>query len=335
MNYPVKATCLFAVGLFLTTVSYAANKLTVSNYGTDSLTCGSADSPCRSISQAIQNAGSGDTIVVGPGRYGSLNNDGAFTGPGDEHPANGGMIDVSKAVTIVSRDGADVTLIDAGTNALNCVTIEASGAVLGAKAKGFTLIGGDVGVLVQLGASHVTLEGNRAVGNGSAGFATENGTSSNQFIGNVACACQGSSGFVVRGFGGLLQGNVAVGNTGDGFIDIGVNILFVQNVASGNHLEGLLGVNEVGGAPTSPIMGSSFIGNLADGVYMESAFTLTENNIYGNGVESGCSIFSPLSFKAPKNFFGLTTTPDVLTCATNVNFTPLATKEIKVKVIEP
>jgi hypothetical protein len=334
MNYPVKAICLFAIGLFLTTMSNAATKLTVSNYGTDSLTCGSADSPCRSISQAIQNAGSGDTIIVGPGRYGSLNNDGAFTNPGDEHPSNtGGMVDVSKAVTIVSRDGADVTLIDAGTNLLSCVTIEASGAVFGAKAKGFTLLQGSEGVLILAGASHVTVEGNRAVGNGSIGFETTSGSSSNQFIGNVACACQ-NDGFSVVGFGHLLQGNVAVGNTAHGFHDFGQDILFIQNVASGNHGEGLDTFN--GGDTATAIVGSSFIGNVEYGVDVDGPFTLTENNIYGNNTDGlFCNVLSFMSIKAPKNFFGLTIDPDVLTCATNVNFIPFATKEIKVKVIEP
>jgi hypothetical protein len=334
MNCPAKAACLFAVGLLLTTVSLAATKLTVSNYGTDSVTCGTPDNPCRSITQAIENAGSGDTIIIGPGRYGSLNNDGGFTGPGDEHPANGGMVDVSKIVTIVSRDGADVTLIDAGTNVFSCVTIEASRAVFGAKGKGFTLVGGAAGVFIQSGASHVTVEGNRAVGTGSDGFSSIDGTGSNQFIGNVACAC-GGNGFAMRADGSLVQGNVALRNIDNGFAEIGRNIVFLQNVSIGNHQDGLDALEAGAGAPTNAITGSSFIGNRFSGVNMVGPFTLTDNDFSGNAIESGCDVASFQPLKAPKNFFGLTASPAVLDCATNVNLVPFATKEIKVKVIEP
>src|SRR5262249_19176887 len=59
----------------------------VANNGVDSPTCGtSRTNPCRSISQALANAGDGDTISVGAGRYGDLNGDGAFTLPGAEQP---------------------------------------------------------------------------------------------------------------------------------------------------------------------------------------------------------------------------------------------------------
>src|SRR5262247_2574920 len=50
-----------------------ADKLSVANNGIDSTTCGSSGAPCRSISQAIAHASEGDTVVVGPGRYGDLN----------------------------------------------------------------------------------------------------------------------------------------------------------------------------------------------------------------------------------------------------------------------
>jgi len=58
--------------------------LNVANNGVDSDICGAASAPCRSISQAIANAADGDTVVVGPGRYGDLNGDGRLGGPGEE-----------------------------------------------------------------------------------------------------------------------------------------------------------------------------------------------------------------------------------------------------------
>src|SRR5262245_25730938 len=50
----------------------------VENNGVDSSDCGSKQSPCRSISQAVANATENDTIRVGPGRYGDLDQDGTF-----------------------------------------------------------------------------------------------------------------------------------------------------------------------------------------------------------------------------------------------------------------
>jgi hypothetical protein len=61
--------------------------------GVDSAACGSPKSPCRSISQAIENASDGDTIEVGAGRYGSISGSADFTGPGDEHPQQLGALE--------------------------------------------------------------------------------------------------------------------------------------------------------------------------------------------------------------------------------------------------
>src|SRR5262245_23719833 len=56
----------------------------VENTGTDSASCG-ATPPCRSIAQAIANAASGDTVLVGPGMYGpDLDADGVGSEPGDD-----------------------------------------------------------------------------------------------------------------------------------------------------------------------------------------------------------------------------------------------------------
>ena len=55
----------------------SAATLLVANNGVDSPTCGPAE-PCRSLARAIANAVAGDTIVVGPGRYGDLNGDGTL-----------------------------------------------------------------------------------------------------------------------------------------------------------------------------------------------------------------------------------------------------------------
>ena len=54
--------------LVVSSRSVDATVLHVETNGTDSATCGAPQSPCRSINQAIENAVTGDTIDVGPGR---------------------------------------------------------------------------------------------------------------------------------------------------------------------------------------------------------------------------------------------------------------------------
>ena len=104
----------------------------VANNGVDSNnTC--VAHPCRSIGHAIQNATSGDTIVVGPGRY-----------SWESEPGPGFcscVIQVDKPLTIESRDGARVTVLDATGHPVNVVQIEANDVVFGELQKGFTLTG--------------------------------------------------------------------------------------------------------------------------------------------------------------------------------------------------
>jgi len=154
---------LAVAGLGLGALAGAAEAATlnVANNGVDSGTCGAAASPCRSISQAIANASAGDRIVVGPGRYGDLDGDGAFTSAGEEAPsvACSCMIKVDKAVTIESRAGAGATVLDAGGLPGTVVGILASGVVFGRAKKGFTLTGGISGLDVFSGTSGVLRRG--------------------------------------------------------------------------------------------------------------------------------------------------------------------------------
>jgi len=79
---PLVPLVMFVLVLLATGGADAA-RLQVATNGTDSaLCCTSAATPCRSISQVTANAQAGDTIQVGPGRYGDA--DGGFDAPGDE-----------------------------------------------------------------------------------------------------------------------------------------------------------------------------------------------------------------------------------------------------------
>jgi len=136
--------------------------LSATNYGTDNSGCGSIANPCRSISQAIENASPHDTIWVGAGHYGDLNGDGTFADPGDEHAtllAPGGDDDfrgcilcVTKSLHIYSYNGAAVTIIDSGPSRDFPVTVrlEADGTVFGSAGHGFTITGGNsIGLAVD------------------------------------------------------------------------------------------------------------------------------------------------------------------------------------------
>ena len=120
----------------------SAERLHVETNGIDSSTCGARRSPCRSISRAIENASIGDVILVGPGRYGDANADGDFNDSGDELAEVGFgchcAVKVWKAVTVVSDQGADMTVIDAPLVSLEkIVQITESGATFGGNRQGF------------------------------------------------------------------------------------------------------------------------------------------------------------------------------------------------------
>jgi hypothetical protein len=135
-----------------------AASLNVTNDGADSVTCGSQATPCRSISQAIENASDGDTIAVGAGHYGNVSGDPNFAGPGDEHPQQTGTLDVysgcivciTKAVRIFSLHGAAVTIIEGlpSVQFSSNVMIRHDGVVFGREGGGFTLTGGNQNGLV-------------------------------------------------------------------------------------------------------------------------------------------------------------------------------------------
>ena len=108
--YRTRQSLLVMLGLVLAAPALATAAplaLRVANTGVDGPTCGSAASPCRSITRAIANAATGDTIQVGPGVYGTdLDRDGVHE-PGEEAET----IFVGKAIKIFSDFGASSTLV--------------------------------------------------------------------------------------------------------------------------------------------------------------------------------------------------------------------------------
>jgi hypothetical protein len=174
----------FAVLLALIPVAFSqeAKTLWVTNDGADSTACGSRAKPCRSISQAMENASDGDTIWVGAGHYGSVSGNPNFGGPGDEHPGmpyignhselegSGCVVCITKALHIYSLHGAAVTVIEGSpsTPYHSTVMIAHGHVAFGAKNSGFTITGGNAfGVTVAYNLSdftvnlgHITVAGN-------------------------------------------------------------------------------------------------------------------------------------------------------------------------------
>lgn len=159
----MRAKIVAAIGILLVAAAGHAATLQVSNLGADSPSCGSSSSPCRTISQAIDNANAGDTIIVGPGVYGDVNADGDLSDPGEENSGvSGKTIVVAKPLVLLSRDGAGATVIRNVASA-DAISVAANGVTIGKKGKGFTVRGGSpgsVGVRVEPGVTSVTLMGN-------------------------------------------------------------------------------------------------------------------------------------------------------------------------------
>jgi parallel beta-helix repeat protein len=317
----------------------AAAKLLVATHGTDSVACGPSGAPCRSISQAIANAAAGDTIVVGPGRYGDANADGSFDDPGDEAAQIDSGCDclvhvpADKPLFLLSRDGATTTLVDAAGAPIRVVKIDAPGTTFGKPKRGFTLTGSGDTIGFDSSAADLHVAGNIALANPSHGFRVQGDrcdTHANQALHN------GSSGFFLDGARdgvtrsnlavgnqedgfsqvnpSLVQKNVSIGNVGDGFDQQGDDVVYRGNAALGN---GEFGFDLNSGDRTL------LTGNLANsnrnGVHVEGSDTvLTRNSIVGNlgvgvVVEAGGT---PLTI-AESNLVGNNASPDpaVTNCA--------------------
>src|SRR5262245_44968089 len=101
----------------------SAATLHVANNGVDSSTCGTATHPCRSINYTIGRASVGDQTIVGPGHYAN---------PDETSPSGCGcLVLVDKLLTITSRDGSSITVLDAGGQTVEAVKIIADGVTFG------------------------------------------------------------------------------------------------------------------------------------------------------------------------------------------------------------
>jgi parallel beta-helix repeat protein len=291
-----------------------ADTLSVANNGIDTATCGSSGAPCRSISQAIAHASEGDTIEVGPGRYGDLNGN-RILGEVGEEAAEGVlgcfcMIKINKRLTLVSSDGAAVTVLDVGGIDIIGVRIEADGVVFGARGQGFTIANaGSHGLVVDASTSDVTVVGNIAMHNGldlNNGFTIQG--SGHTIRENIALGNTLRAGFYILGSGHTVSDNVASGNR-FGF-ELSFSGQFTQNAACSNGDGPGIIINN---AAIIEIFRNAVIGNEGDGIQVLSQnATITENNIFGNGtLGSNCGLLneSGTVLMAPNNFWGAASGP--------------------------
>ena len=321
--------------------------------GVDSATCGTLIAPCRSITAAIGRAVAGDKIVVGPGRYGDIDRDGAVTTPGDEKSklcstcAVGGTVLIDKAVTVESSGGAAVTIIEPATQPdAPAIWVKAAGVTLGGPSKGFTLraTGGSsslaiyVAIYVDSNAANVTVQDNvitaaegSAVGlYGSGAIVTGNVVSGTQYgvIVNAPTASVTSNVFesnatgifVINNHSGpassaVIEANYIVGNAKYGVSTQNVPVTVTRNVLASNGEAGVL-------------------------VSTAGATLITSNNFTANGVggnRCGVTTFADAPVNAEKNYWGSAqgpgtgnadTTCKVSTINAPVDATPFLTKAV-------
>lgn len=301
-------------GLLFPAASVQAKTLYTANLGVDSGTCGGKTTPCRSITQSITNAAVGDKILVGPGVYGDIDNDGLYTTPGDE-TCNGSpgdcLIGISKSVAVVSTNGATATLLNgAVTPGGSLVFITADNVQFGDKGKGFTLTTPSpvYELMGEFGYHGVVMAGNHLLGANGRGV-TSRGTG-NTIRDNVAIG-NALEGIRLEAGSDTISGNVSQGN------GQGIEFAFASsgNIVTKNIVQGNAGVGiRILASTSNFITSNAIVGNLQAGVQFlfDSTSTLTGNSIYGNGRDgSNCGVENPGlgAIGAAGNFWGAATGP--------------------------
>jgi hypothetical protein len=293
----------------------------VTNDGTDSANCGNAATPCRSISQAIENASAGDTISVGAGLYGNVSGDGSFTHPGDEHAQfvyrfgasgepEGCIICITKAVKVLSLHGAAATII-VGTSSTTypaTVQIASGGVTFGNVGQGFTITGGNgIGVyfdqdVVPALQKNINIAGNVDVGDGT-GFALNGLEFSDRPCPDPRCAATATVFFTSNqatnngtGFSlvdnaytgaAAFKSNVASGAGRGFFVASGFQSESGSARGVGNvSLSGNIATHNGYGfslAQTGPIVGNSAFANTQAGFLVVPGSVFQGNSAIGNG----------------------------------------------------
>jgi hypothetical protein len=317
----------------VTTANASGAVLRVTNNGSDVPGCGGDGNPCRSITAGIAAAAAGDTILVGPGKYGDIDGDNSLGGPGEEI-GNTGVLHINKAVIVISTNGAGATVIRGVSGLPIVVYISADGAQFGDRNAGFTVYGAN-----SFGVSDGTISSGKVIGNiargmaagfylqsmgsleasyniaidnfaiGIAGVSANDSTGAVNIHNNTIIGPGGGTGIVLGGLGA----HRAIANTVSGN-DIGVQVSpspsrIAQNLIVDNRLgvayPEYLGPGAPAGTPT--VTRNSLNGNSGNALWVSpnANYTITfrQNNLIGNdycAVQNG----SPLTIDARQNFWG-------------------------------
>lgn len=320
-------------------VAQAGAIVHVANNGLDGPGCGTAASPCRSISAGIAAAAEGDTVAVHPGLYGELDMDGALGSQGEETGDNAAVLAVNKRVTILSTDGAAVTSIR-GMEGKSIVHITASGAQFGAKGAGFTLNNTNSWGISVDSVARGKIAGNilRNVPSGIVIFSSELWEVNDNVVaitagqGIVAQSANSGTGAV------WIHDNVVYGDDFQEGIQVGPRAAHrvYDNVVNGPYygmtvspgpsrvMRNLITNTRIGLAYVRPydivtadslpvISRNSFIGNRGSGMiaFQDQPFgiTLRENNFYANGSCGIATSGGTGTIDARNNYWGAPTGP--------------------------
>jgi len=360
-------TAVAGVIAALPMAAVAGSTLHVANNGLDGPGCGADTAPCRSISAAIAAAVDDDIVLVRPGRYGDLDDDGALGGSGEETGNYNGAVYINKRIKVVSTAGAGATVIR-GVNSIPIVVyMDVSGAQFGERNAGFTVYGANsfgisnnnmtsgkvagniahgmaAGIfIVSLGdleISHNTVFGNHAIGIAGG---TAAGTTGSTFIHhNVVVGKENSTGIHASELGA----HRVVGNTiSNNFIGLQVGVgpsRVTQNVITDNFYAvaypgECIGCATPSGTPL--VVRNSLIGNRNAALWVSHLATypiaFRQNNLFGNGYGCAINTSTTAAIDARQNFWGTAsgpgfTAPSNGVCTTNdvVRTTPFATAEI-------
>jgi hypothetical protein len=314
--------------------SLSAATLYVANNGVDSATCGAQSDPCRSIGRAIEHASAGDTIVVGPGRYGWLSDNGDL--PGDEPGGSAcgavGVICIDKPLTIESSHGAQVTVYLFPDS--NVIDIRASNVTFGRPGKGFNVTGAMhcCSALIRFadGTTGSTVSGNLLTDASIEVNGNDHTVQDNDLKGG-----ESSSTIFVNGSGHVIRNNT-ISSGGSAFIVTGTGHALLNNVAIS--ASPALKIS----ASSTTVSGNSFLGSYT-GVFITAAgVVLNGNNLLGNGTYaslSNCALVnsSGAVIDATNNFWGASTGPGLdpadAVCddsGSSTTVTPFATQQFAI-----
>jgi copper-binding protein NosD len=327
----------------------------VADTGDDVPNCGlTTTTACRSITQAIALAAAGETIIVGPGRYGDLNRNGVLGDISGEEIGSPGcscVLSINKNVIVISSAGAAVTMIDGRTvDVIQNVLLITNGGEFGRLGKGFTVTQTAFhdgfrfhGNGIVLDSANVMVRGNQVVftrrarfeGTEGVGILTVNDApiriEGNQVIG-------WETGISARG--AAIVSKNQVWHNENGIVATGGTV--VGNVATAN----LGGIVVTGSAQ---ILSNGVYANAVDddgsGIAVRGPFNgvIKKNNLFANP-SGGCGLVNigVIGLAATNNYWGVATGPGAPPADDVCNFnggttttSPFATKPFAVKVLKP